>query len=239
MGTSARILIVDDEPNVRLVFRTALESAGYEIAEAADAEEALAHLKVIPTDLALVDLKMPGMGGMELLRHLHEVGCKVPVVVITAHGTIVDAVEAMKLGAIDFLVKPLRPESLRQLVTQVMATHAKLKSRSSRPRPTPTFLAKPMSPDLEEGSRALERGQFSEAERLLCRVIEKDPDSAEAHNLLGTLHERLGEVHTAYHSYKAALASDPSHEYALKNIKRYCERFGLDFNSPLINPGAK
>ena len=73
---------------------------------------------------------MPGLGGMEVLRRLRDAGNDVPVMIVTAHGTIPDAVQAMKLGAIDFLSKPLTPEELRRVVREVVERHA-------RPEPEP------------------------------------------------------------------------------------------------------
>ena len=98
MDAPKRILIVDDEPNVRLVFRTALEATGYLVTEAADGDAALAQLRKLPTDLILLDLKMPVVDGMETLRRLRVAGDETPVVVITAHGSVPDAVAAMRLG---------------------------------------------------------------------------------------------------------------------------------------------
>ena len=92
MSLTKRILIVDDEPNVRLVFRTALESTGAELAAAEDGEAALAWLKVNPADLVLLDLQMPRVGGMNVLEQLRAAGNDVPVIIITAHGSIPDAV---------------------------------------------------------------------------------------------------------------------------------------------------
>src|SRR4051812_45291724 len=105
MSDAKHILIVDDEPNVRLVFRTALDSSGYTTTAAEGGEAALKELEQMPYDLILLDLHMPGMDGMEMLRRLREASDDVPVVIITAHGRVPDAVEAMKLGAIDFLAK--------------------------------------------------------------------------------------------------------------------------------------
>jgi DNA-binding response OmpR family regulator len=120
-----RILIVDNEPNVRLVFRTAMESAGHTVDEAEDGEAALECLRRGGFDLLLLDLQMPGLGGMDVLRRLRDGGDDVPVVVATAHGSIPDAVAAMKLGAIDFLTKPIKPEVLRGVVGDVLRRHAR------------------------------------------------------------------------------------------------------------------
>src|SRR2546430_1882324 len=136
MDRTDRILIVDDEPNVRLMFRTALEFAGYAVDEAAGGEAALDRLRDGGADLVLLDLQMPEIGGMEVLERLREAGNDVPVAIVTAHGSIPDAVAAMKLGAIDFLTKPLKPGALRKLVGEVLARHAEAESGPSQPAPT-------------------------------------------------------------------------------------------------------
>jgi len=98
MDAPKRILVVDDEPNVRLVFRTALESTGYLVTEAADGDAAMVQLRKIPIDLILLDLKMPVLNGMETLERLRITGDETPVVVVTAHGSVPDAVAAMSWG---------------------------------------------------------------------------------------------------------------------------------------------
>ncbi len=126
------ILIVDDEPNVRLMLRTALESSGYQVREAADGSGALGHLRVSPCDLVVLDLRMPRMDGMETLRRLRAEGDGTPVVMLTAHGSIPDAVAAMKLGAIDFLTKPITPQALREVVADVIRPPGRTRRRRSR-----------------------------------------------------------------------------------------------------------
>ena len=120
------VLIVDDEPNVRLMLLTALESVGYDVIAAEDGHAALERLRRLSSgcDLILLDLKMPTMDGMELLSRLRAAGNVVPVVILTAHGSIPDAVAAMKLGAIDFLTKPVTPEALRRVVADVIERHS-------------------------------------------------------------------------------------------------------------------
>jgi DNA-binding NtrC family response regulator len=104
-----RILVVDDEPNVRLNYRITLDVEGYEVKEASDAKEAIQLLHDQLFDLAILDLRMPGIDGLELLRLIREEGVPTPAVIITAYSDVPNAVRAMKLGAIDFLQKPLRP----------------------------------------------------------------------------------------------------------------------------------
>ena len=120
MNASKCVLIVDDEPNVRLMLRTTLETAGYRVLEAADGLAALAQLRQTSCDLILMDLRMPEVDGMWALYRLRERGDTTPVVVLTAHGSIPDAVTAMKLGACDFLAKPVTPDALRAVVAAVI-----------------------------------------------------------------------------------------------------------------------
>ncbi len=244
---SKRILIVDDEPNVRLVFRTALESAGYLVAEADDGATALEWLAESQADLILLDLQMPRTGGMEMLSRLREAGNDVPVVIVTAHGSIPDAVKAMKFGAIDFLTKPLNPEPLRQVVGEVIRRHSDRRleqdpglvpSPIQRNAPTLVTIA-PAALDLSAIKRALNLREFGQALAGLEEALELAPDSAEAHTLMGVLRESLGQQHAAYHAYKLALGADPHYGPAQDNMKRYCARFGLDFHNPSINPAAE
>jgi len=185
------VLIVDDEPNVRLMLRTALESVGYDVCEAEDGHAALERLRRMSSgcDLILLDLRMPTMDGMELLTGLRAAGNVVPVVILTAHGSIPDAVAAMKLGAIDFLTKPVTPEALRRVVAEVIDRHA---APPAAPQPAESGpilsdRSQQVASDLARTKRALNRGQFHEAESLLRKIIALDPGSPEAPELLNRL----------------------------------------------------
>ena len=240
MSDVRRILVVDDEPNVRLVFRTALETAGYQVDEAANGEEGLVRLAAAPVDLVVLDLRMPRLDGMAMLRALRASGSDIPVVIVTAHGSIPDAVAAMRLGVVDFLAKPVTPESLRAVAAGVLARHD-APEPAAEPIPAPSRPVVTIAPavvELTRARRALNLRQFAEAERLLDAAIDQAPDSAEAHTLMGVLHESLGEDHAAYRSYRSALAADPRYGPALENLQRYCARFGLDFTNRAINPAA-
>src|SRR5437868_14951609 len=100
-----RILIVDDDEPFRLAMRNAFARRGYEVRLAANADEATAALAP-PPDYAVVDLRMPGPSGLEVVRALRALPVPVQVVVLTGYGTIGTAVEAMRLGAINYLNKP-------------------------------------------------------------------------------------------------------------------------------------
>jgi DNA-binding NtrC family response regulator len=227
MKRDTTILIVDDEPNVRLVFRTALESTGYRIVEATDGEEALSTLETSSPDLVILDLQMPRLNGMATLRQIREMEIEIPVVIVTAHGRVPDAVEAMRLGAIDFLSKPLTPDELRKVVSEVIDRHAPGRAISG-PREAETEIITKEArfyDNMTRAKRALNRRSFAEADVYLKQAIGLEPHSADAHNLKGVLHELRNEHDASYREYRAALKADRCHEPARHNMMRYYERF--------------
>jgi nitrogen regulation protein NR(I) len=114
----AHILIVDDEPNIRRVLAAMLKREGYETTASADGEQALAVLQRSPVDVVVTDLVMPRLGGLELLREARARYPDVPVIMITAHGTVDTAVEAMKAGAFDYISKPFEQEELKKVIAK-------------------------------------------------------------------------------------------------------------------------
>ncbi len=106
------VLVVDDEPGHRLMVRAVLEDIGWNVAEAASGEKALALLDSVAPHVALVDMKMPGMDGLTLLRELHARMPDLPVVLLTAFGSVGSAVDAMKQGAFNYLTKPADNDEL-------------------------------------------------------------------------------------------------------------------------------
>jgi DNA-binding response OmpR family regulator len=224
MSRAARIMIVDDEPNIRLMFRTALEAAGHVVSEAPDGEAALAALRSAPADLVLLDLRMPLLDGMATLRRLRDEGSATPVVIVTAHGSVPDAVEAMKLGAVDFLQKPLSPETLRAEVAEVLGRHDDPGPRAASPALGAGGVR--YEEVLGRAKRALNCLRPDEAELFLRRAIELDPRSPEAHTLLGVVLTGRGEPHAAEEQFRAALEADPDYKPATHNLHHLKARFG-------------
>jgi DNA-binding response OmpR family regulator len=117
-----RILIVDDEPDIRAVMRVALEGRDYDIEEAGSGEEVLARLAGGPRwDVVLLDQRLPGIDGLQTLKGLHEIDPACTVVMVTAFASIDLAVEAMKVGARDFVQKPMTPDTLRAAVMAALS----------------------------------------------------------------------------------------------------------------------
>jgi len=116
-----RILIVDDEKKMRRILQIILKDQGYKIDFAQDGNEAWQHFQRTSCDLVITDLKMPGMDGMELLRLINKKNSDVPVIVITAYGSVESAVKAIKAGAFDYITKPFENEEIRIIVSKAIS----------------------------------------------------------------------------------------------------------------------
>jgi DNA-binding response OmpR family regulator len=203
------ILIVDDEKNIRLTLSQALETLGVEIDTASNGEEALTKLRGREFGLILLDIRMPGMDGMGILRRVHEIRPDIRVIMMTAYGTIESAVEAMKLGAVDFLQKPFDPEEIRELVSRV-ADRDKLDEHK----------LVDYSSYIELAKKCIGDHHFDAAVEHVRKGIFVDPGRPEAFNLLGALMEIQGDRIEAQKNYRAALALDPSYQPAVNNLHR-------------------
>lgn len=111
-----RILVVDDDESLRWVTQAQLQQSGYQVDTAANGKEALAKIQETPPDLAITDLMMPGMSGVELLKSIRAGYPEIIVILVTAFGTVENAVEAMRAGAYDYITKPVNMEELRLIV---------------------------------------------------------------------------------------------------------------------------
>ena len=123
MTRNTHILVVEDEVNIRSALVTMLEKLGYEVQGAETAEEALSLLTQAKMDLVMTDLRMPGLGGMELLRQMKEKWPETETIVLTAFGSIDTAVEAMRMGAYDYLTKPIDRDRFHIVVKKALEHH--------------------------------------------------------------------------------------------------------------------
>ncbi len=128
--TGSTVLIVDDERTLARAIKAFLTESGYEAEAAGDAEQALRLLETMRPDVVFSDVRLPGMDGIELLRRIREFDPAIPVIIMTAHGTIEGAVEAVKLGAFDYLKKPVDLEELRLLADRARE-HSQLRQELS------------------------------------------------------------------------------------------------------------
>jgi two-component system, NtrC family, response regulator HydG len=124
MSDPATLLVADDDPGLRESLQRTLTRAGYRVVLASDGRAALGQLQAGGVDLVLTDLKMPGLTGLELLRAIKAIPMDVDVILLTAFGTVEEAVSAMKDGAYDFITKPFRGEQLLKIVTKALERRA-------------------------------------------------------------------------------------------------------------------
>jgi len=115
-----RVLVVDDEKNMRWVLKQALEAADFEVSEASDGKEALSAVAEQAPDVMVLDHRMPAPDGMEVLRRIRSKGHAFPVIMLTAHGNVATAVEAMKAGASEYLTKPFDLEELKLAIDKAL-----------------------------------------------------------------------------------------------------------------------
>ncbi len=234
MNTKA-ILIVDDEKNIRLTLSQSLEPLGIPLHTAVNGEEAMQWLQKQGFLLVLLDLKMPGENGMDTLRHIKLQWPKTQVIIITAHGTIEIAVEAMRLGAVDFIQKPFSPAEIRDLTKKVLQ---RAQLDASKPQDYPSLV--------ELAKRAITEHNLFAAQDFTRQAIALNPARPEAYNLLGALTEIDGNKAEAEKFYRAALDIDAAYTPAQANLERstgYKDRGGIQLETPkkgiqLTNPEA-
>ncbi|HEX9883414.1 MAG TPA: response regulator [Desulfobaccales bacterium] len=216
------VLIVDDEKNIRLTLSLALEKLNIPVDTAVNGEEALKKLAEKSYGLMLLDLRMPGIDGMEVLRRVPAIRPEAKVVIITAYGSIEAAVEAMKLGAVDFLQKPFDAEDVRELVSSLLdqATQERYRGRE-------------YDSYLELAFKRISGGEFDAARVYAHKAISIDSKRPEAFNLLGGLYEARSNRLEAEKNYRVALALTPSYKPAQKNLDRVTSRpytpLGIDW----------
>ena len=192
-----RILVVDDERNIRKNLGMMLEAAGYAVDTAGNGEEALTKSKEQHYDIAFVDLQMPKMGGLELTRFLRGLSRTTAIVILTAYGSVANKVEAMKLGATDFLEKPFDPKAIQLLVEEILL----------RNQLGPGGLVEDL---LHLAELARERKVYVEARVYLKTAMLRDLARPEPYYWLGVLCDQEGDTRQAAHYYYMALDVSPT-----------------------------
>jgi DNA-binding NtrC family response regulator len=115
-----RVLVVDDEPEVTFALQAYFLGEGYEMLTALDGLQAMRYIRERPMDLVLLDMKMPGVNGLEVLKFLHAHSPPTKVIVVTAYGSLENAVQAMREGASDFITKPYDPAHLEVVIDRAL-----------------------------------------------------------------------------------------------------------------------
>jgi DNA-binding response OmpR family regulator len=204
-----KILIIDDEKNIRNTLSRCLQGDKYEVETAVNGEDGVKKFKNGDYDLVLLDMKMPGMDGIETLSKLKEINVQTEVIMITAYGSIKTAVESMKLGACDYLRKPFSPEEIREIVGRVLK-RSKLEEEE----------LDDFNSYVEFAKSCINNHEYEKATECLKQAISLDSTKPEPFNLLGVLLEIENKLSKAQKQYRAALALDPTYKPAQDNLER-------------------
>ena len=206
-GPQVRILVVDDERNIRNNLSMVLEAEGYKVDTASNGDDALTKVKEGLYDIAFVDIQMPKMNGLELLGYLRGIRPNLAVVILTAYGTVARAVEAMKLGATDFIEKPFDPKAVPLLCNEILERR---KIGMSGTVDELLHLA-----ELARGRKA-----YIEARLYLKIAMQRDLTRPEPYFQLGELAEIEGHTAHAAHYYYMALDAQSDFQPARDALKR-------------------
>ncbi len=204
-----KILIVDDAQNIRITLKRCLESGDYKLEMAMNGEEALKKIMDIDFDLVFLDLQLPVMTGMEVLKKVRQKDNKVNIVIITAYGTVENAVEAMKLGAIDFVQKPFSPGEIRKIVASVWAREEMAEEN-----------LRSFEDYLEFSKKKILEQDYKKAGDTLKKALAINSKDPEAHYYSGILSENMGDFEKAKESYRTALKLSPSYKQAEENLNK-------------------
>lgn len=204
-----KVLIIDDEKNIRLTLSKCLKYIDFDVDEAINGEEGLEKFWASHYDLIVLDLKMPGMDGLEVLKRIREKDRETPVIVVTAHGTVDVAVDAMKLGAADFMQKPFTPREIQDRVKEIIGRKGLEKENIDS-----------YDSHIQYARQLISQSKFKETSEILKQAVALEPLKAEPHNMLGALQEIDGHLEEAKKHYKAALSMEPGFLQAQTNLAR-------------------
>lgn len=174
-----KALVVDDTKSIRLLLTTCLETMGYEVSSAINGEEALKLFQNNDYDIAFIDIKMPEISGTEVLRRIRSLGNQVPVVIMTAFGTVKNAVECTKLNAVAYLQKPFTADKVRAVLSEIN---------------NPTDNDAEIESCLNKSKEYLDLGRINEAYSLLKNALSINPNCGECYELIGKIYEIQGNL---------------------------------------------
>lgn len=162
--SNPKVLVVDDDPGILELISIRLEAMGYEVTSVESAEEALASMAVLRPDIVVTDLRMGGMDGLALFDEIHESNPSLPVIILTAHGTIPEAVDATKRGVFSFLSKPFDGKALVEHINRALALSGKLQDGPTDGDPSwrsAIITRSPVMEDILSQARLIAQGDVS------------------------------------------------------------------------------
>ena len=174
------VLIVEDEAIMRESLRDWLKEGGYEVETAEEGEEALEKIEKKEFSVAVLDLRLPGKDGLEVLKQATEKDPKIKGIVITAYPSVETAVEAMKMGAIDYIVKPFAPDALERAIQEVLGpVQVEIEPEESKVEKAIAITEKEIPAHLKQGQAYFEAGRYEDALREFKSISQVAPGHIE------------------------------------------------------------
>ena len=174
------VLIVEDEAIMRESLRDWLKEGGYEVETAEEGEEALEKIEKKEFSVAVLDLRLPGKDGLEVLKEATEKDPKIKGIVITAYPSVETAVEAMKMGAIDYIVKPFAPDALERAIQEVLGpVQVEIEPEESKVEKAIAITEKEIPAHLKQGQAYFEAGRYEDALREFKSISQVAPGHIE------------------------------------------------------------
>ena len=183
-----RLLVVEDEPELNRLLKKRLEEAHYSVDACLTGTDALDYLAGAEYDALVLDVMLPGISGLEVLRRMRSAGIQTPVIVITAYPTIKNAVECTRLGVVSYLQKPFTAERLKNLMNDL-----DLEKSGRRP---PNLL--------QAAEECQEHGDLIRARNLLNMALGENPGSADIYERLARVYSLLGDGENSEKYHRAA-----------------------------------
>jgi two-component system, OmpR family, alkaline phosphatase synthesis response regulator PhoP len=171
MSVPSNILIIDDEPTLRQTLGRILRQAGFAVTTAEDGEEGLAFLKTNGFDLVYLDIRMPGLSGLEVLDLIHSSHPNLPIILFTAQPDLNSAVEALRRGARDYLLKPLKPDAIIERTKKILAVQQRMQRRRELQEQIESLQAKLKEMDEEDSGQTVTPRMLPVTDRFLKRGV--------------------------------------------------------------------
>jgi DNA-binding response OmpR family regulator len=204
IASKKKILVVDDEKNIRLTVQHSLIAANYDVETASNGAEGLEKFKAGHYDLILMDLRMPQINGIEMLREIKARDKHAAAIVITAYLTIDTLLEAFSLGVSDYIRKPFSPNDVRETVRRVLARET-ISEATVETKRDPAGM-------LELARRVLGDNDIDSAIEYARKSIGANPNNPDAHAFLGILLHLQDHSDQAEQAFREALLLDPQHQ---------------------------
>lgn len=177
-----KILVIDDTKNIRLMLSKTLELEGYSVTTAGDGREALDMFERDSFDLAFLDIKLPEIRGTEVLKRIRDMGINTPVIIITAYGTVKNAIDCTNLGAIAYLQKPFTAQKVKSVLEEL-----NISSYSDN-------LVLNIDKQILQIEEKIKQGLFNDAINLLKKAISFDPANAKLLLLFSLAYKGIGNI---------------------------------------------